>query len=74
MTEIREVVCPSHMNIRGHRFCRKKGNNGLKVAEGSEEDTHLASGLLVTWNVEEKQPLTTVGEVSSENLPISEER
>lgn len=44
------------------------------MAEGSEEDIHLASALLVTWNVEEKQPLTAVGEESSENLPISEER
>lgn len=62
------------MNIRGHRFCRKKASNGLTVAEGSEEDTRLASRLLVTWNVEDKQPLTAVGEVSSENLPISEVR
>lgn len=29
-------------------------NNGLEVAEGSKEDIHLTSGILVTGNVEEK--------------------
>lgn len=30
------------------KVLQEKGNNGLKVAEGSKEDIHLTSGPLVT--------------------------
>lgn len=39
------------------KVLQEKGNNGLKVAEGSKEDIHLTSGPLVTWNVAEKTAL-----------------
>lgn len=51
VTETREVVCPSHMNVKGQGFA---GKHGLEVAQGSEEDIYLNSGVLVTWNVGEK--------------------
>ena len=62
------------MNVKEQRFCRERGNNGLKVTEGSKEDTHPTSGPPVTWSREEKRPLMAMGEGSSENLRTSEER
>lgn len=50
---------------------REKRSNGLKVAEGSKEDTRLTFGPLEHIR---KTALMAVGELSSETLHVSEER
>lgn len=65
-------MCPRHINVKEQRFCRERGTNGLKVAEGSKEDTHPTPGPPVAGSGEQQQPLKAVGEGSSENLRTSE--